>query len=310
MRFILPRQVIVALLVATSTLAGQWTSTVVWSGTMRFHDESSRLQYRIPSGAGLRAFEIDVTSPSTNKETISATDVEFIGTSVRFRATFRNGATCTLGAVPANGYAGKCALASGDSADLTLVPPAASMLLTDHEILIARDAAPLPIRSAASVFVLGPAGYTEAVRGTNGFTCFIERPTKNDAWPMCYNREARETLLPVEQYRMRLRDTGVSDAAITDSVLRGYRNGRFRAPPAGALAYMLSRSAWTADPEAGTLAYLAPHVHIYAPNATNARVGVDTAQRLVVPMRVEREGRPDASIIVAVKLIEPATARP
>jgi len=42
---------------------------------------------------------------------------------------------------------------------------------------------------------------------------------------------------------------------------------------------------------------------------TNERLGVDTAQRLVVPMRVEREGRPDASIIVGVKLIEPASPR-
>ena len=144
---------------------------------------------------------------------------------------------------------------------------------------------------------------------TSGFSCFIERPTKNDAWPMCANREAGEALLPVEQYRVRLRASGASDSAITDSILRGYRSGRFRPPPTGALAYMLSRSAWTRDPETGVQAFLTPHVHIYAPNVTNASLGVDTARRLVVPMRVEREGRPDASIIAAVKLIDPAPPR-
>jgi hypothetical protein len=51
-------------------------------------------------------------------------------------------------------------------------------------------------------------------------------------------------------------------------------------------------------------------VHIYAPYSTNARVGVDLAQRPVVPMRVECEGRPEASLIVAVKLIPPAASNP
>jgi hypothetical protein len=126
---------------------------------------------------------------------------------------------------------------------------------------------------------------------------------------MCGNREAADALLPVEQDRVRLRATGVSESAITDSVLRAYRIGRFRPPPTGAVMYMLSRSAWTADRETGIQTFLTPHVHIYAPNVTNARLGVDTAQRLVVPMRVERERRPDASIIVGVKLIEPAPPR-
>ena len=124
---------------------------------------------------------------------------------------------------------------------------------------------------------------------------------------MCGNREASEALLPVEEYSVGLRARGVSDAAISDSVLGAYRSGRFRPPPTGAVTYMLSRSAWTANKATGAQIFLTPHVHLYAPNVTNARLGVDTAQRPVVPMRVEREGRPDASIIVGVKLIEPAT---
>ena len=276
---------------------------------MKTGDRSSVVEYRIPSGTTVASFEIIPIGSTDTKGRISATNVEFVGTSVRFRATFGADAGCKVDAVPANGYQGTCVLANGDSIELTLVPPMPSMLLDEHEILIALDAAPPTLREAASVFVLGPAGYTELVHGTNGFSCFIERPTKNDAWPMCANREAGEALLPVEQYRVRLRAAGASDSAISDSILRGYRSGRLRAPPTGALAYMLSRSAWTRDPETGVQTFLTPHVHIYAPNVTNARLGVDTAQRLVVPMRVEREGRPDASIIVAVKLIDPASPR-
>jgi hypothetical protein len=296
-------------IVATSSLGGQ-VSSMTWTGSMTSREGTSQLQYRIPSTVGRGSFEIVRTGVPDNKGTIPATNVEFSGTSVRFRATIGSEADCKLDAVPARGYKGACTLAAGDTIGLTLVPPVPSMLLPDHEIMIARDAAPPPLQAGASVFVLGPSGYTEAVRGTNGFTCFIERPTVNDAWPMCHNREAADNLLPVEKYRVALRTAGVSEDAITDSVLRGYRGGRFRAPPSGAMGYMLSRYAWTMHHEDGSQIFLGPHLHIYTPYSTNARVGVDTSQRPVVPMRVEREGRPDASLIVAVKLIPPVASNP
>jgi hypothetical protein len=166
------------------------------------------------------------------------------------------------------------------------------------------------LRARASVLVLGPSGYTEVVQGTNGFTCFIERPTVNDSWPMCYNRAAAEKLVPVEEYRVRLRAAGVPEASIADSVSRGYRTRRFLPPSSGAMAYMLSRYAWTMDPETAAQVYLASHLHFYAPYTTNLALGVDTTERPVVAMRVEREGKPDASIIVGVRLIDPAPAHP
>ena len=303
------RHIAVISLLAASSLSAQASASNTWSGSIKTRDGTSLVEYRIPSGRTVASFEIVPVGATSTKGRGSATNVEFVGTSVRFRATFGADAGCKVDAVPANGYKGTCLLATGDSIELTLVPPMPSMLLAPHEILVALDAAPPALREATSVFVLEPTGYTELVHGTSGFSCFIEHPTKNDAWPMCANREAGDALLPVEQYRVRLRASGASDSAITDSILRGYRSGRFRPPPTGALAYMLSRSAWTRDPETGMQAFLTPHVHIYAPNVTNASLGVYTARRLVVPMRVEREGRPDASIIVAVKLIDPAAPR-
>jgi len=78
----------------------------------------------------------------------------------------------------------------------------------------------------------------------------------------------------------------------------------FAPPGAGAMAYMLSAYAWT-DNE-GTPMFLGPHLHFYTPNETNARLGIDAIEKSVVPMRLEEEGRPDASVIVAVKLRNPA----
>jgi hypothetical protein len=243
---------------------------------------------------------------------VDATDIQLEGISLRFTAEFSQRTSCKLDAVPARGYEGTCALASGDTVAMTLVPPIAGMLLPDHEVLLARDAGPPDIARNASVFVLGPSGYSEVVRGTNGFTGFVERPTADDVWPMCQNHEAAEALMPVEQARMRLHVSKVNETAITDSVLAGYRRKQFRAPPSGAMAYMLSRYAWTTtNRETGARGFISPHLHFYAPYTTNQRVGIDTAQRPVVPLplRVEREGRPDASIIVGVKLI-PAAPHP
>ena len=290
-----------SLAVSAATTSGQTSQR--WSGSVRSGSDAWPIEARIPDKPGLRAFEIT----SHGRVTVHASDVEITGIRVRFHATFDSGAECAIDAVPARGYAGSCALATGDSVRLMLVPPASGMLFPDHEIALALDAAPPSIRRDASVFVLTGVGYTEAVRGTNAFTCFIERPTANDLWPMCMNREASKTLVPVERMRARLRAVGSTDATLADSVAEGYRRGRFRAPASGAMAYMLSRYAWTANVETGAQEFIGPHLHIYAPFSTNARIGVDTTTRPVVAMRVEREGRPDASIIVGVRLIEPAS---
>ena len=45
----------------------------------------------------------------------------------------------------------------------------------EAEIALARTAAPPSISAAADVLVLRRRGYESAVKGTNGFVCFVER---------------------------------------------------------------------------------------------------------------------------------------
>lgn len=99
------------------------------------------------------------------------------------------------------------------------------------------------------------------------------RPTAYDLWPICHNREASEALVPVERFRARLRASGIADGSITDSVLQGYRRGRFRSPAVGAMGYMLSRYAWTRDPETGAQGFIDPHLHICARRDERAHRG-------------------------------------
>ena len=45
----------------------------------------------------------------------------------------------------------------------------------DEEIVLARSAAPPSISKDAEVLVLGPHGYTTAVKGKNGYVCLVDR---------------------------------------------------------------------------------------------------------------------------------------
>jgi hypothetical protein len=75
------------------------------------------------------------------------------------------------------------------------------------EIALARSAAPSSISADAEVLVLGKQGYVTAVRGRNGFVCFVERSWAagfDDAefWnpklraPNCFNPPAVRSVLP------------------------------------------------------------------------------------------------------------------
>jgi hypothetical protein len=49
------------------------------------------------------------------------------------------------------------------------------MASRQDEIALARTAAPASISAEAEVLVLGSQGYETAVKGKNGFVCFVER---------------------------------------------------------------------------------------------------------------------------------------
>ena len=77
----------------------------------------------------------------------------------------------------------------------------------DAEIALARSAAPDSISRDAGVMVLGRHGYETAVKGTNGFLCFVERswtaPIDDpEFWnpkgraAICLNAAAARTYLP------------------------------------------------------------------------------------------------------------------
>jgi len=151
--------------------------------------------------------------------------------------------------------------------------PVAQYLIADRaqEIALARTAAPASIAAAAEVLVLSSNGFDNAVKGDNGFVCLVERSWDKgfadaEFWdpkiraPICLNRAAAESVLPI--YRERAK-WALSGASLQEIKRRTAASAAAHTPPApGAMAYMLSKDQYLSD--AGGHWY--PHVMFFTPN--------------------------------------------
>jgi hypothetical protein len=132
-------------------------------------------------------------------------------------------------------------------------PDVTPYLIADRaaEVALARTAAPSAISEKATVLVLTPKGYTEAARGTNGFTCMVMRsfsaaPGDPQFWnthvsaPHCFNPPASRTVLPAILAQIDWALAGATPAELNARIKKAYAEKRFAMPAAGAMTYMLS----------------------------------------------------------------------
>lgn len=153
------------------------------------------------------------------------------------------------------------------------VPDLAPYFMADTaaEVALARTAAPRYVSDSATVLVLTRGGYVQAARGTNGFSCLVERSFAGDIgdpnfWnprvraPHCFNPPAVRTVLPAALKRAEWILGGVSLTEIAARTERAYATHEFPMPAAGAMAYMLSPKQYLqdADPQCWV-----PHVMFY-----------------------------------------------
>lgn len=128
----------------------------------------------------------------------------------------------------------------------------------DSEIALARSAAPKSISDDAEVMVLGPEGYTTAVKGTNGFLCIVERSwaqgtEEAEFWnpklraPHCFNAQAAKSFAPIYLMKTRLVLAGKSRAEIAQAVAMGLDSKELPALEPGAMAYMMSKQQYLND---------------------------------------------------------------
>jgi len=143
-----------------------------------------------------------------------------------------------------------------------------------EEIAFARTAAPPSISADADVLVLGEHGYETAVKGTNGFVCFVERSwaagfDDPEFWnpktrsPNCFNPTAARTELTHLLQRAEWVLSGATREEMVERTRSAYANHTFTTPEPGALSYMLSKSGYLGDANAG--AWL-PHLMFFIPH--------------------------------------------
>jgi len=148
------------------------------------------------------------------------------------------------------------------------------------EIALARSAGPAAVSDKAEILVLGAHGYETAVKGSNGFVCYVERSWGKDFdqpefWnpkirtPQCWNAAAAGSVLPDYLKRVQWVLAGVSKdemLARTKAALAAHEIG---SPAPGSMAYMLSKDQYINDPQPGAESRWYPHVMFFVP-ATEA----------------------------------------
>jgi hypothetical protein len=158
--------------------------------------------------------------------------------------------------------------------------PVGQYLIADaqDEIALARSAAPASISADAGVLVLGKHGYETAVRGTNGFVCFVERSWTagfGDAefWnpkvraPNCFNPAAVRSVLPQYLRRTEWVLAGIGRAQMSERARAAVASRRFTAPDAGSFSFMLSKQGYLGDDAGGPWL---PHVMFFVPHGQAA----------------------------------------
>lgn len=145
-------------------------------------------------------------------------------------------------------------------ASYPVMAPLDQYLISDasSEIALARTAAPPSVSDAAEVMVLGPKGYTTAVKGTNGFLCLVERSwgaatDEPEFWnpkirsPICFNPAAARSFAPIFLMKTNLVLAGKSKADIVAETTAALDKKQLPALEPGAMCYMTSRQQYLND---------------------------------------------------------------
>jgi len=166
------------------------------------------------------------------------------------------------------------AQAHAEKASYPAMAPLDQYLISDgnSEIALARSAAPASVSDGAEVMVLGPKGYTTAVKGTNGFLCIVERSwaaatDDPDFWnpkvraPNCFNPPAVQTFVPIFLMKTKLVLAGKSKKEIVEATASALDKKELPALEPGAMCYMMSKQQYLSDRDMSWH----PHLMFFAP---------------------------------------------
>lgn len=164
-----------------------------------------------------------------------------------------------------------------------------------EEIALAESAGPANVVKDATIYALEKEGFVVVRKGTNGFSCLVQRSIPGAQEPLCLDKEGTEAVLPRYLGQARLRAQGMSPAEVQQKLAEGFLTGKYRAPGRTVVSYMLSCENWVPVSATRVIPY-PPHVMFYIPNITNEAIG-SNSQDPWMPFVVD-EGSPHAIVIV------------
>ena len=148
------------------------------------------------------------------------------------------------------------------------------LLPREKEIDLALNAAPEHLRKSAGVYVLERHGFVKMRETTNGFTCIVNRDHPLSLKPVCFDAEGTATILPKILRIGELLMQGVPTSEIDKEIAEGFLIRKYISPRRAGVAYMLSGDIRNYNPRTGKVESFPPHVMFYAPNLTNANLGI------------------------------------
>ncbi len=155
----------------------------------------------------------------------------------------------------------------------------------DAEIALARSGAADSISHDAEVLVFGRHGYETAIKGTNGFVCFVQRawasaPDAPEFWnpklraPICLNPAAVRTFLPLIIKKTEWVLAGRSKAQIAADLQAAFDKKQLPTLEPGAMSYMLSKQGYLSDRDSHG-GHWHPHVMFFVPFTEAKAWGAD-----------------------------------
>jgi hypothetical protein len=164
--------------------------------------------------------------------------------------------------------------AANTRANAVSAQPLPELLPREKEIALALSAAPEHLRNDAGVYVLERNGFVKVRDSANGFTCIVNRDHPLNWKPVCFDAEGTATILPKILRVGELLMRGKPMSEIDVEIAEGFRTGKYISPRRSGVAYMLSGDIRNYNPRTDKVESFPPHVMFYAPNLTNADLGI------------------------------------
>lgn len=183
--------------------------------------------------------------------------------------------------------------AAQQAVDLATVRSISASTPEEVQVRLAETAAPADVSSKASIYVLRAGGYELARKGTNAFTCFVDRTRLDTVEPECMDAEGLATTFQTRLFAEKQRAAGVAEDKIVSAIEDGYRSGRFKAPRRAGIIYMLSDYNYIFDERSQKVVHVSPHLMFYAPGLKEEDIGSGAGAPILT-----NPGAPDNLMIV------------